>query len=352
MTVCRCCHSDLDKTRTRTLLPSVAESAMADRPIASLNEDHTAPRVQKQHVAVIRQDPHPRPRAARKPVYASDKKAICELHSSHPGITHQQIADRIGVNKTTVTRILQRKERWLRSRHVEGLKFARKRVVKYTYVEEGLQDWLGDCMDEGKIVTDKMIRDKALVIAEDEGMRGGDGGHPVFFHCGRTWLRKFKERFGIIDGVPTRLGYTATDLARERAYGYFPLDLRFWAQLPDEHGNIPEPPPITRSKLDDMDREIHGPFVILRPRAAPASTSQPEMVPPDSTLSPNDHANPSGMPGPSVIPLPSDQYLQQEIGASGNGAWYPPINLGVGQSYQGPNSQSSFQESFMRGTPL
>ncbi|KAH9922411.1 uncharacterized protein B0H18DRAFT_956292 [Fomitopsis serialis] len=213
------------------------------------------------------------------------------------------------------------------------------RVVKYSFIENRLQDWLADRRDE--------------VIAEDEGMRGGTGGNPVYFHCGRTWLRKFKARFGVIDGIFTRLGWTATDLARERAYGYFPLDNYFWSHLPDEHGNIPGPPPIARNKYDDdMDHEIRGHIVIYAPRTPSASTSQPEVVPPNSTSSPNDHANPSGMPGPSVIPLPSDQYFQQEIGASGNGAWHPPINSGIGQSYQEPYSQSSFQESFMRGTPL
>ena len=53
-------------------------------------------------------------------------------------------------------------------------------------------------------------------------MRGG--GHHCQFVGGRPWLKTFNARFGIIDGVATRLGYTEADLAREKAYGSYPLD--------------------------------------------------------------------------------------------------------------------------------
>ncbi|KAI0714479.1 hypothetical protein C8Q72DRAFT_195309 [Fomitopsis betulina] len=116
-----------------------------------------------------------------------------------------------------------------------------------------------------------MITEKAISVAKENGMRGG--GNIYQFTGGRKWLRSFKDRFGIVNGVATRLGFSETDLAREKAYGRFPLDEPYWSALPDEDGNVVGPDPfcITWSELDDMDCEDHGNILVYKPRQATRS---------------------------------------------------------------------------------
>ena len=191
------------------------------------------------------------------------------------------------------------------------------RINRFWEIEEKLKPWLMTCREQGIPVDNEMIKGRAIAVAERLGMRGG--GHPHQFVGGRPWLKTFKERFGITDGVATRLGFTTTNLAREKAYGRFPLDQPLLSQLPDEEGNVADPWDIHFSEYDDMDFERKGHFIIFKPRAAlesssfgdcdsssstssiAASTHQPCTV--DDTDSTGGSDMTSSQPSPAVYPV-------------------------------------------------
>ncbi|KAH9922410.1 uncharacterized protein B0H18DRAFT_1212642 [Fomitopsis serialis] len=77
-------------------------------------------------------------------------------------------------------------------------------------------------------VTDKMIKEQAILEATRLGYRGRS---IPYFHCGRTWVRNFKARFGIVDGIVTGSGYTERDELRAKALGN--TDIYFGA-LPND----------------------------------------------------------------------------------------------------------------------
>ncbi|KAH9922396.1 uncharacterized protein B0H18DRAFT_956282 [Fomitopsis serialis] len=246
------------QSHSETLMPGFA---------SKISHDHTDVDVlnsssEKTEAEAMRDKPSDSTTVTRRTFYASDKKAVCEMYVAHPGITHQRVADRFGISKSMVTRILKDRDEWFMSKHADGSRFARKG-------------------EDHTILSDKMIREQAILMAEKLGMRGE--GCIYQFRCGRTWLRQFKERFGIVDGVATRLGYTETDLAREKAFGSFPLDMWIWLQLPDEHGNYPQRPPRCKSEFDDMDFEIIGDFVAYTPRAGSRPAERSFLQPTEST---------------------------------------------------------------------
>lgn len=155
-------------------------------------------------------------------------------------------------------------------------------------IDLALKPWLLTCREQGVTLSDTIIRQKAILVAGKKGMRGG--GNLYQFSGGRKWLRTFKERFGIVDGVATRLGFTETELAREKAYGRFPLDESFWAALPDEDGNFVDATCIAEGEFDDMDVERHGHVFVYKVRQATSGQSTGKLAAPYPVTNPSDTA--------------------------------------------------------------
>ncbi|KAH9914445.1 uncharacterized protein B0H18DRAFT_1125543 [Fomitopsis serialis] len=203
-----------------------------------------------------------------------------------------------------------------------------------------------------------MIREQAIIVAEYEGMRGG--GHDYQFHCGRSWLRGFKKRYGITDGVITRVGYTPADLAREKAYGSYPLDDPFWSQLPDEHGNVPLPFGRDKTEFDDMDFEFDGPFVVYKPRVDPAATpTDYAALPPSGLATPSEDVTPlisQSQRHHVSFDLSSSSFDTSQSGVdsvSESKAWSFTNDPPNGQSaWEASYRQCHFHESFTRETSL
>lgn len=157
------------------------------------------------------------------------------------------------------------------------------------------------CREDGTYLSDKAILEKAISVAERKGMRGG--GNLYQFSGGRTWLAKFKQRFGIVDGIATRLGYSDVELAREKAFGNFPLDEPFWAGLPDEEGNFPELPGPPESRVDGLDFEVKGCIIAFKQRPPPTEATPPCHDPyPIRPSDASDALIPLGSPPSSSLP--------------------------------------------------
>ncbi|TFY57149.1 hypothetical protein EVJ58_g7199 [Rhodofomes roseus] len=134
-------------------------------------------------------------------------------------MSHKELADLFNTNKTTITRTLKEKDKWLRSSQFDDLKVARNRQIAHGRLEYDLRNWLMDCALSSTIVTDDMIKDKAMTIARGYHLTGGR--HK--FVCSRTWMRSVKSRYGIVDG--RFMDYSASiSSKRDQALGY-------WAQL-------------------------------------------------------------------------------------------------------------------------
>lgn len=155
------------------------------------------------------------PRAYRKHTKQSlstiDRKAICQRHVFNPLETHDKIASAYGVDRTTISKILKNKEKWLNAEN-DGRAKRRTATPKYPTIEQEMQPWLVEASDDcyrnlpdpsvhpwewrnalchGPF-TDSRLIEKALSIATSHGIDDFQGT--------RSWVHSFKLRHKIWGG--------------------------------------------------------------------------------------------------------------------------------------------------------
>lgn len=102
------------------------------------------------------------------------------------------------------------------------------RDTKFPELEGKMQDWLKECRDSGKAITDSAIREKAKSLVPNLVLSGT-------FKASAGWLDNFKQRNGISHGRWTGEGTTAQD---RRATGADYM-VRNMAETMDTSGTLP-----------------------------------------------------------------------------------------------------------------
>jgi len=125
----------------------------------------------------------------------SDRKAICEYHVSNPKLKQDIIAHQFGVERSTVSKVLRQKEKWLSimPASVPTARTYKPRTSKYPQLELSMTAWI-EAQDPTLFLTDAMIREQALRIARAQGITED------LFKASAGWLEKFKERNNIEAG--------------------------------------------------------------------------------------------------------------------------------------------------------
>ncbi|KAH9936650.1 uncharacterized protein B0H18DRAFT_328253 [Fomitopsis serialis] len=79
----------------------------------------------------IQQQPDPQeprqPKHRKQRLWSTDRKKICMCHRDNPGMKQEEIAARFGVERSTVSKILKEKDRWLNVKDDEKLQVAKWR---------------------------------------------------------------------------------------------------------------------------------------------------------------------------------------------------------------------------------
>ncbi|PWN19814.1 hypothetical protein BCV69DRAFT_278069 [Microstroma glucosiphilum] len=126
----------------------------------------------------------------KKRLTVGDRKLVCLRHLENPTQKQEQLAREFGVERSTVSKILKEKEKWLSMPEDSPLQptAARSRPPKWPVLEQQLGDWMFEVESQGSTVTDSTIREKALEMAQT---LYGDIGN---FKGSQGWIEKFKER--------------------------------------------------------------------------------------------------------------------------------------------------------------
>lgn len=69
------------------------------------------------------------PIRSRQAFHCDQRKKVCEMAIANPSMSHQELADHFATNKTTITRTLKQKKKWLQSTQFDDIKAARDRCV-------------------------------------------------------------------------------------------------------------------------------------------------------------------------------------------------------------------------------
>lgn len=123
-----------------------------------------------------------------------DRKAICEYHRANPTARQEDIAVRYGVERSTISKILKEKERWLNvpDDGFEKIRVSKQRPSKFPQIEQAMLVWM---QTAEQALTDNLLRTRAREIAREYDI------DPDVFKASAGWVENFKQRHGIRGGV-------------------------------------------------------------------------------------------------------------------------------------------------------
>ncbi|CAA7261361.1 unnamed protein product [Cyclocybe aegerita] len=125
-----------------------------------------------------------------------DRKNICLHHLQNPNARQEDIGAVFGVERSTISKILKEKEKWLNISEEEEKdeNSAKHRPSKFPEVEEEMLKSLQAWSDRGTSITDQLIRSRALEIAKSFQIP------PEKFKGSSGWIENFKHRHDIKRG--------------------------------------------------------------------------------------------------------------------------------------------------------
>jgi hypothetical protein len=202
-----------------------------------------------------------RPKQRKQRLFNVDRKAICVFHQENPNARQEDIALRYGVERSTISKILKYKTKWLNVPEHESLRIAKHRPSKFPEIEELLVRWLHETREKRIILTDALIRNKARETAKNLDIPEEK------FKASSGWVENFKHRHGIKRGVwqgdgkniraarAMGAGALPTDKYSEPVLS--PLNPAFADHEEDEEGDR------DRDEDEDMSGFHHGPGLTL-----------------------------------------------------------------------------------------
>ncbi|CCM05934.1 uncharacterized protein FIBRA_08173 [Fibroporia radiculosa] len=184
-----------------------------------------------------------RPKHKKKRLLSIHRKEICEFALAHDSMKQEEIASHFGVERSTVSKILKEKHRWLHVRDDEKVAVAKFRPSKFPEIEHQLEKWLQQCTKDDVHITDAMIREEAKQVARNLGWSEDR------FKASSGWVENYKIRVGIKGGKCSVVGRDALR-ARANGCGFLPPDVA--QHTPDDPlqreldalpASLPDPPP-------------------------------------------------------------------------------------------------------------
>ncbi|OWO98517.1 hypothetical protein B2J93_2252 [Marssonina coronariae] len=127
---------------------------------------------------------------ARKTLTDSDRRRMCQYHEENPSVKQTEIGAMFGVERSTVSKVLCKKEKYLflEDRSLSPIK--RAKGNKFPDIDRALANWVRKSQREGRPVTDEDIKEQARHFAANV--------HPVadshLKSNSAAWLEKFKQK--------------------------------------------------------------------------------------------------------------------------------------------------------------
>ncbi|KAI5779202.1 hypothetical protein DFH27DRAFT_489226 [Peziza echinospora] len=129
--------------------------------------------------------PNPSP---RRTLTDADRRRMCLFHEENPNVKQTEIGAMFGVERSTVSKVLRQKEKYLYPD--DGSRSPVKRSKgKFPDIERALSVWAKNANKKGMGLTDKMIWDRARLFATSIGI-----SESHFKANSQGWLEKFKQK--------------------------------------------------------------------------------------------------------------------------------------------------------------
>ncbi|KDN51871.1 hypothetical protein RSAG8_00422, partial [Rhizoctonia solani AG-8 WAC10335] len=177
---------------------SVHPSAHQSSPLVS--GTHTYPSVARPSAGASRSDGNHavspiRRRANKQRLDDARRKEICSYARDRPKARQEDIAIKYGVERSTISKSLKHKDKWLsldtnprKSILVKHSSPVCIRPSKFPEIETELLKWVKQCQENGTNITDTRIKAKAKECAAEIGLPEGK------FKASSGWIENFKLR--------------------------------------------------------------------------------------------------------------------------------------------------------------
>ncbi|KAF2125770.1 CenpB-DNA-bind-domain-containing protein [Dothidotthia symphoricarpi CBS 119687] len=140
----------------------------------------------------------------RKTLTDSDRRRMCLYHEENPTVKQTEIGAMFGVERSTVSKVLRQKEKYLYQD--DGSRSPIKRSKgKFPDIERALANWARNHQRQGLPLTDAIIRDKARFFAQTVG-----NSESHLKANSTSWLEKFKQKNHLM-GARSRKGSIAEE---------------------------------------------------------------------------------------------------------------------------------------------
>ncbi|KAI7923502.1 hypothetical protein M0657_002806 [Pyricularia oryzae] len=131
--------------------------------------------------------------APRKTLTDDMRREICLFHRDNSGMKQTEIGARFGVERSTISKVLRNKEKFLNptERSESPVKRMARGKTGTADIEKALSNWI---KKSGVPVSDQEIREKAIIFCQNTP---GTSDSLLKQFQSTTWLEKFKQRHGI-----------------------------------------------------------------------------------------------------------------------------------------------------------
>ncbi|KAL1297079.1 hypothetical protein AAFC00_004664 [Neodothiora populina] len=137
----------------------------------------------------------------RRTLTDDERRKMCEYHEQNPSAKQNEIGSMFGVERSTVSKVLRQKEKYLQ-KYTEAVVRSPERRLKGRSpdIERTLSSWVTKEQKKGTILSDEAIREKAQYFSS---VSGPDSAmvNPA---SNPAWLTSFKRKHNIPDRRPSR----------------------------------------------------------------------------------------------------------------------------------------------------
>ncbi|KAI9806364.1 MAG: hypothetical protein M1825_006479 [Sarcosagium campestre] len=226
-------------TSQSTYTPPVAPTAPTLTPIMSTPVSSTSTRSTHSTQST------PATSGPRRTLTDSDRKRMCLYHEENPTVKQTEIGAMFGVERSTVSKVLRQKEKYLFPD--DGSRSPIKRAKgKFPDIERALANWARNTQRTGLPVSDSMIKEKARFFATTVG----NSDSHAKINSG-TWLEKFKQKNNLAGAKSSKKSREATEaeggaIAETSSASHTPSGIS-----PTSPGGVLSPSPMSATKSQD-----------------------------------------------------------------------------------------------------
>ncbi|KAF2267818.1 CenpB-DNA-bind-domain-containing protein, partial [Lojkania enalia] len=268
----------------------------------------------------------------RKTLTDADRRRMCLYHEEHPTVKQTEIGAMFGVERSTVSKVLRQKEKYLYQD--DGSRSPIKRSKgKFPDIERALSNWARNHQRQGLPLTDAIIREKARFFATTVG-----NSESHLKANSTSWLEKFKQKNNLmgaksrknsiaeeseVNSNPPSNVHTPSGISPTSPSGVSPSPVTISAKKSEENLKTESPDSYNFSNHrpfhSQSNTSLSSVFTDTAPSsfsAGPTSPTSPFFTP-DSTCGPNPFMGGqqgTGQPGSANFQRPRSQTFPMLIG--------------------------------------